>query len=265
MNSFECLRSELKNLNDLFKETDVCKFVGLISFKYLTQKLDLRESSTPFINFLSQRMNMDDDNCVYFKAFNKIDNNKVVVRGGMSAMLVNLLTMSTPPSRKFTYDQILDAVELRVNKIKLPYLGQISNARLDYVRSSPDSYSGFIPALLSGMTRRESFSFCYEVASKLINKLQYECCYGLCLWVYGTRPKQARLKFEFDELKARPIALCDSVTNLVCSCISQYIFGHYKKIPRSELFLGRTLSVGDFQYLEDNFAGRKGCIYFSPD
>jgi len=70
---------------------------------------------------------------------------------------------------------------------------------------------------------------------------------------------------EKNELKARPIALCDNVLNIVNSAVSQKIFEHLNLLPYSELFVGKSLKVSEIKYLESNFADDHRCIYFSPD
>lgn len=265
LQNFEEIRSQIDTTKCLFQVNEVCQLVGLLPFKFNSNKVDLRESATPFIDFILSKLDSSNENCIYSKALEKINNNKVVVRGGMSAILNSLITMSTPAPSRFSYDQLLEGVENRIQFIKLPYLGSVRNLDIRSVRINPTSYSGFISSLLGGYSRADSYPFSFQVAEVLFDKIRDDLCYCLGLWTYGTRPKAAELTQEKNELKARPIALCDNVLNIVNSAVSQKIFEHLNLLPYSELFVGKSLKVSEIKYLESNFADDHRCIYFSPD
>lgn len=92
---------------------------------------------------------------------------KVMVRGGMSSILENLTTMAKPPKSKFTYDDLIEAVEYRIKHLKLPYCGSIKKIPLENIRINPNSYSGFISGLLAGKARIDSFPFSFQIAKIL--------------------------------------------------------------------------------------------------
>lgn len=61
------------------------------------------------------------------------------------------------------------------------------------------------------------------------------------------RPKVGELSWDYKELKARPLALCDSVLNLVCSAVSQPLTAAFNRCAHSELFIGKSLSQVDIE------------------
>lgn len=67
-------------------------------------------------------------------------------------------------------------------------------------------------------------------------------------------------------LKARPVALCDNVINIITGGVSQFIFAHYKYLPVSELFIGKSLKPQDVSSLSTLMkCGHGKYMYLSPD
>jgi hypothetical protein len=249
----------LRDYVTLFPESKVCKFVGLSSFKTGSSSVIAKEVPSVFTQFLIKNEEFD--------LVSELDLNKVMVRGGVSAILENLLTMSTDNVSKFTYDDLINAYERRGHLLKLPFIGSINKCSIDKVRINKSAYSGFISSLISGRSRASSFSFSYAVAKTLFEKMLNSRISAIALWTFGTRPKLCDLEWDEKRLKARPIALCDSVINLVCSAVSQPIFFYFKRLEHSEMFMGKSLGYNDInflsEYLDDD--NSKSFNYYSPD
>jgi hypothetical protein len=73
------------------------------------------------------------------------------------------------------------------------------------------------------------------------------------------------LSEKYKELRSRPVGMCESVLNIIASASSQLITSALVRLPLNDLFIGKTLNVKDLSFLENDFANKEGCIYYSPD
>jgi hypothetical protein len=187
-----------------------------------------------------------------------------MVGGGQAAIIENLRTMATESASKFTYEEMMDAIKKRIHKIKLPYIGEFKVNNTKRVKVNPEAYGGFISSLVCGETRRESHAFNVRVSTYLLRKVKKARVSALYLWKFGTRPKANNLDNNGKILRARPIALCDGVLNLLVGVFSQDITMRLKFLDYNELFIGKALNRKDYEYLVENL-DKEGMFNASPD
>lgn len=181
LNSLGEVRKNISNIGTLFKRSAICEVVGLIPYKLVTPKTNVAESSTFFVRYLVSMIDSNDEECIYSRALRCFDHNKVVVRGGASAMINNLVLMSTPPKAEFGFDILLKAVSLRLRYLNLPYMGPIGDTNISKTRINCSSFSGYLCTLFTGSTKLDAFSFCYPIANYLFDLLKKKRIYCLSL------------------------------------------------------------------------------------
>jgi hypothetical protein len=152
------IRSDLYGKNLLLPENEVCRFVGEVPFKIGSKPPKFLRSSSYFEEFC---IKLNDIN-----VFKKLNYNSRMLGGGMSSIIENFTSMSTPNEVKFSYEDLVEGVTQRIDCINLPFLGSISNCKLSNCKINPRSYSGFLCSLISGQNRRDAFSLSYYLANK---------------------------------------------------------------------------------------------------
>lgn len=163
-----CTRKDQRqNSEELYlPENEVCKYVGCTPTKVGSNKIDSWPHSKHFDNFLLDTKTIENFD------INKLDLNRIMIGGGNSAMMENIRSMATPNKEKFSYEEMLEAINLRIHNIKLPYLGDFKATNVNKVRINPDAYSGFISSLVGGLTRREANSFTTRVSNWFMKHLK---------------------------------------------------------------------------------------------
>jgi len=260
LTSTKCSRGDLLNsrLPMILPENDICKFVGFSAVRTGSAPVKMYGSPGHFEEFV-QTLDDDDKSYMYSRF-----TDKVMVAGGTSAMFGNIRQMAEPNACKFTYDDMIEAINQRKHYFKLPHLGSLKNYELHGVRVNPEAYSGFVTSMCSGQLRRASHQFSEVIAKLFFKRIKKKRVNSLDLWKFGTRPKANKLVSEDKPLKARPIALCDDVLVKVGSITSQRIIDRLKFMDYSEIFIGKALTSTDMNYIKEQLV-RDDVLYASPD
>lgn len=256
----ECFRSDIKDsekFNYVLPHNEYCQLVGEVPFKVGSPPSKFNMTRPYFDEYANS---LNDVNLL-----RKLDHHTISVGGGTGSILENFKSMATPPKSKFTYKQLIDGALSRIEMINLPYLGTIHKLNLDRVKINPDSNAGFLCSILAGVNRRESYSFSRVVANEMFELIKRRYITSLDIWRFTSRGKIATLTSALSSIRSRPIGMCDSVLTLIASVSSQLITCGLKNISHSELFVGRSLSFEDVDYLDSEFGNKDGCIYYSPD
>jgi len=196
--------------------------------------------------------------------FSHVYPEKVMVGGGFSSIVDNLVQMATPNVSKFTYSDFMRAFALRKHHLSLPKMGNIEHIDRNKVRLNPDAYPGYVFDLACGNTRQKCKLMSSKITKIAFSKILKSKQHSRDLWRFSVKPKSNTLSHDVKRLKARPVALCDDVLVRIGGCIAQAITDKLHYCPKSEFFIGRSMSLEDRRYLEAqiNVFGRQ---YASPD
>jgi hypothetical protein len=175
---------------------------------------------------------------------------KVLLSGGISAILPNLITMATPPEHKFTYDIMLKAVIARSKHIDLPTIKQPCADDVDRVKINIFAYPGFFSSLFYGKSRFDTNEVTSIVAKHLFKRVTTALVHAQEIWRFGCRPKVVDLSVTDKILRTRPIAMCDDVLSKLCSIVSQPLMEALIRSPHSEIFVGRSLGYDETKFIE---------------
>jgi len=96
---------------------------------------------------------------------------KVMLGGGISSILPNLSTMATPPVKKFSYEEMIEAVSLRAHQINLPTMPEPQASWIDSVKVNVKAFSGFFSSLFYGRTRTDTSEMSTIVAKDLFTRI----------------------------------------------------------------------------------------------
>lgn len=252
-----CTREERAQFKDLLlPENSVCKFVGFTRFKIGSQGIKF-SSALPYFE---QFADWYDD----LSVTSKINKDKIMMKGGTGAILPVLEKMAEEPKCKFTYEDLYEAFCLRHQYINLPFCGSVKKLSLSNVKLNPKSSSGFLSGLLGGFSRADAYSFSKVVALKLFELVKSQSISCVSFWRFGVRPKIVDLGKE-GELKARPIALCDSVLNFIAGVVAQTITFRMMRAEHNEIFLGKSLNRDDIRWIAKGVGRCGNYLYYSPD
>jgi len=94
-----------------------------------------------------------------------------MVGGGFSSIAFNLKQMACPPESKFTYEEMSEAIAKRIDKLKLPAIGDIKSLDINKVRLNKDAYPGFVSDMSSGSTRGATALYSSAIARYQIRKI----------------------------------------------------------------------------------------------
>jgi hypothetical protein len=158
----------------ILPENDVCRFVGVLPLKDRPRNdTKIKLSEVPLFNYFYDLHNAEGgESSNTTEAMNTIDCNKVIVDGGTDAIHDVLKQMSSPNPCKFSYEEIIEAVESNKTGFPLSRLGKIDFNNMNMVKINPDANSGFLSKLVAGRTRRESFGFTYLAAKSMLKMIR---------------------------------------------------------------------------------------------
>jgi len=94
-----------------------------------------------------------------------------MVGGGFSSIAFNLKQMACPPESKFSYEEMSEAISKRIDKLKLPAVGDIKSLDINKIRLNKEAYPGFISDMSSGSTRGATALFSSAIARFQIRKI----------------------------------------------------------------------------------------------
>lgn len=246
------------NSNLPIKESDVCKFVGFLPFKIGSAHTKIHQSDENFDDFaFEEKLHLAN-------TWNNIYSDKVLLGGGMDAVIPNLRTMAEPSINKFTYDEMIEAIVKRQHKLDLPTMPCPQVKWIDSIKINVCAFPGFFSSLFYGKTKYETNEVTTIVAKSLFKRVTEGRTHALELWKFGARPKLVDLNEDNKILRTRPIAMCDDVLNKVCSTVSQPITESLIRSPISELFIGRSLGYDEVRWIE-NHIRKDDCLCASPD
>lgn len=237
-------------------ETEVCNFVGYLPLKHGSMPNKVKYSDIEPDGFFKEAESS-------FKYSSSLHCDKAMLSGGMGAILPNLQTMATPALCKFSYDEMLQAVQARRHLLNLPRIPAPQVSWFKSLKVNVFAFSGFFSSLFYGDRRSDTFEMSTDVATRIYHRILKKRVHALELWVFGSRPKLADLS-ERKLLRTRPIAMCDDILSRICSIISQPLTEAIIRSPITELFIGRGLGHKEVQWLNNKFSV-PGTLTISPD
>jgi len=86
-------------------------------------------------------------------------------------MVFNIKQMATPNPSKFSYEEMVEAIDKRVDKLYLPKVGYITDLDVDKVRINKDAYPGFFCDMAAGNTRASATHISSHIAREQLKRI----------------------------------------------------------------------------------------------